>query len=235
MDGLRSGQQVPNTIIMGDSRSGKTATVKLYVQALACSKRDSEMLSPCGRCETCRGNVGRYDHRGVFVNLTLGQSPAKRELHYMPIDCTRIGSTELRDVLDDFRDYGGLRIIYLDEVFRLKTRAMDEMLLKPLEELNYVWLASSVSVKDLDRMFLNRFPVKLRTQLPTLEELSDWLVARCQQWEIEWDDAETLIRLVERANYSPGKTLHVLAAVSSKASRLLTRGVVESHIFDDDG
>ena len=42
-----------------------------------------------------------------------------------------------------------------------------------------------------------------------------WLVERCQDWQIRFDNERVLIRLAERANGSPGLALHVLARLTN--------------------
>src|SRR5262249_12416284 len=131
------------------------------------------------------------------------------KVHYLPLDCTKIKSAaELIDVLTELRDYGGTRVVFLDEVHRLQHRAMDEQLLVPLRERDFVWVVASAHTANLEPMFLNRF-VKLETELPTLEELVLWLADRCSVWGVRHED-EALIRLAERAGRLPGIALQAV-------------------------
>ncbi len=110
---------------------------------------------------------------------------------------------------------------------------MDEKLLKPVEELGFMWLASSATTEGLEKMFLNRF-IKISTSLPERDELAIWLAQRCREWGISWDSHETLLRLAERSDRVPGMALQVLARATKKRDRILTQRLVESHIFDVD-
>lgn len=230
MEGIRAGTLCANTLVHGDSRSGKTAAIKLYIKTLACKRRDETSLSPCGDCDSCRKNVGRYADSELTISF-----PSEPELcqkfDYLPIDCTRITESRLRTELENLWDTDGIRIVYLDELFRLQRRGMDELLLKALEEHNFVWLASSATLEGIEQMFLNRFSAPVRTELPTVDELSEWLALRCQSWMIDWDDPMTLIRLAERCDRVPGKALHVLARAAGTRARRLTERLVSTHEF----
>lgn len=232
-NGLAVGGVMPNTLITGESRSGKTSGVKAFIRALFCRNRATGSFDACGVCVNCQADVGRYEQTGVFVQATMMESNQKQVRHFLPIDCAKITEAILREELSDLREFSGLRIIYLDEIHRLKQRGMDELLLKPLEELNYVWIASSATVKGLEPMFLNRFLVKLHTQLPTRDALAEWLAYRCKEWGIEWDDPRTLVRLAELSNQNPGKAIQVLARAAGKPSRKITSELVERHRFEE--
>ena len=104
------------------------------------------------------------------------------------------------------------------------------MLLKTVEETNITWIASSVSADILDKTFQKRF-THIRTQLPTKESLSLWLAERCEEWNIGWIEEQTLILLAEKANLVPGDALRVLARADKKSPRVLTRKLVEGHLF----
>ena len=41
---------------------------------------------------------------------------------------------------------------------------MDEQLLKQMDEKDFIWLASAISVKGLEDVFLNRFSAKIKTE-----------------------------------------------------------------------
>jgi hypothetical protein len=225
LDGEFSGL---NTLVTGDSRSGKTAVVKLFARCLYCERLDRETLTPCQlECRNCRTDVSRFGLQGIDV---LSQ---ERSVHYLPIDCAGITEPELRKTLTDLWDYPGFRIVFLDEAHWLVRRSMDEQLLKPVEEReNTMWIVTSAITGKLETMFKKRF-VRLRTQLPSIEEFSLWLTDRCCEFGIHDIDApSTIVRLAERSNQNPGDALQVLARAAIKRPKRLTRQLVESHVFE---
>lgn len=216
-----------NVLAHGPTREGKTSTIKLFARCLFCSQFDIDSLNPCdGTCENCGIDVARYGLQGVDVYL-----PEMR-VHYLPIDCTAITEPELTAKLIELRDFAGVRLVWLDEAHRLCRRSMDEKLLKPVEERNFNWILTTSEPEQLEKPLLNRFQ-RVRTQLPSVPDLSHWLADRCQEFDIEWDQAGTLIRLAERANRVPGLALQVLDRASKRRKgRVLDRMLVERFAFD---
>lgn len=218
-----------NTLVFGASRTGKTSTLKLFARCLLCKQLDSTTLNPCPAiCDSCQNDAARFGEEGIEVQLAEGR------FHYKPVDCLRIaGADDLRNRINEMWEYEGHRVIHLDEVHRLANRGLDEHLLKPSEELNYLWLASAARIDKLDPTFLNRFSVKLGTELPVIEDLAEWLARRCLEWQIAWDDAETLWRLAQRASLVPGLALQPIARANIARQRVVTRTMVEQHVFVD--
>jgi len=216
-----------NTMILGPSRTGKTSTIKLFVQCLTCEALDTQTFNPCCRCGHCTRNVARLGEEGAFADLEFGN------VHYIPFDCANADVSDVRDLVKRSCDYEGIRVIYLDEVHRLhrSNSHLEEMLLKVTEETNSMWIASSVSAETLEKMFQKRF-VHICTQLPVNSDvLAIWLADRCQEWGITCDRAETLLLLAQKANLVPGDALQVLARAYKKSPRILTETLVQSHRF----
>lgn len=243
-EGHRSGFNLLST---GPSRAGKTATISFGVKCLACLDFNFSTMNPCGCCHNCTMNVHLYGNDGwETVTDTLSEElPTPIRLHYLPLDCTRVTSHDLDQILGRIRvsDDSIIRVIYLDEVHRLSRRFMDEQLLKALEEFPAIWIASSACVKKedtegphkLEKMFQNRFTFRLNTQKPTIEELACWLAARCRECGIQCEEPKpTLTRLAERCNQIPGMALQVLNKAHKTRSKILTAALVERHIFDFD-
>jgi len=234
-DSLKVEGKVAPTLIVGASRSGKTATIKLMINTLFCERTDGDSEGPCLECVTCRTNVAQYGQLGLDAQLRTDKKTAGRmmPLHFIPIDCTSHTESTFRDKMLELKDFDdGLRLIFLDEFHRLARRGLDEMLLKPLEEKNFAWWASCVTTQGLDQMLLNRFCVRIRTQAPTVDALAEWLARRCHAWQLQWDDPTTLISLAERSSLIPGHALHALARAATAPDRMLTRAMVENHCFD---
>jgi|LSQX01.3.fsa_nt_gb replication-associated recombination protein RarA len=225
----------PNTFVFGDPGTGKTACIKAYVRTLRCQKKEPDKWIPCGFCESCKEFDVRYSDEGLFATLRHrvlvdGADP----LHYYPINCGKISESELRRIIDDVPQWTGLVLIWLDEVHRIVRRGMDHLLLKPLEELNAVWIASTAHPKELDRMFKRRFAAKVRTTLPTLTELVSFLKDRCDEWGIRPDSEETLQLAARRAKLVTADAIALLAVAAGRDGRLLDRELVARHQFDCD-
>ncbi|WP_428305499.1 hypothetical protein [Lacipirellula sp.] len=223
---LRTGriEKGVNTYVRGLSRSGKTSTVRLFARCLMCVELNLETLNPCGHCEACTTQLDRFGEQGMFSYLR------GRDVHFMPIDCMQIrGADHLRDLISGMADYNGVKVILLDEISRLSFRGLDELLLGPLQSLNYMWIATSIDSHKIDAAVLNRFPAKFTTVLPTTEELAMLLMRLCRQWGIPYDDPATLCLLAEASNNVTGIALHALAQVNAKRgdARALTRHAVE--------
>ena len=223
----------PCLLVLGPSRTGKTALVKFFCRCLVCESLDPVTLNPCdGSCWACKQKPELYGHSGIFLSLreaSLGRK-ASLPVHFVPIDCTRIYTpAELREILDDLRDgiaYNGIRVIYLDEVHRLVHRSMDEILLKAVEEQPYLWLLSSAKPGPLEDMLKNRL-LKIGTQLPSEEEMESWLCDRCDEWGINWEP-EAVVRIVEKSNRIVGTALHALALAAIAPNEGLTLDLVET-------
>lgn len=243
-EGHRSGF---NCLTTGPSREGKTATITFGIKCIGCFNFDFESMNPCGACKNCTMNTHLYGNDGWenFVDfLDEEEAPTPVRYHYLPLDCTRLTELELERTLSRIRiDDGNLRIIYLDEVHRLSRRFMDERLLKPLEDFPAIWIASSANVKQvddrdqtkLDKMFQNRFTFRINTQKPNVSNLTVWLAQRCEDWGIQCEEPKkTLTRLAERCHHTPGMALQVLNKAHKRRSKLLTRAIVDGHVFDFD-
>ena len=227
---IRAEGQMLNTLNTGDSRSGKGGTLAAFARTLICERRSLGDTRACGECRTCLGLACTHGEEGIFAQAR--PSNGRDPVHLIMVDCTSTSPAKLLQLFDDIRYYDQA-IIILDEVHRFEHRKMDEMLLKPMEMSGKVWIANAVSVKNLDRMFLNRFAVKLRTSLPSVDKLSEFLADRCIDWEIEWDDEATIIQLAKRSNLITGKALQVLGRAVLNGRRL-TSSLVADHMFDEN-
>lgn len=244
-EGHRSGF---NLLLTGPSRGGKTSCIVFGLKCLFCLNFDFTTMNPCGRCPNCTMKIHLYGTRGWedYIDFVEPEEkPTPVRFSYLPLDCTRLSEGELDRILDRVSvDDRMLRVIYLDEVHRLARRFMDERLLKPLEDPTAIWIASSAYVKKdeenngsikLEKMFQNRFTFRIDTQKPAVEQLAVWLAERCGEWGIRCEDPEPILtRLAQRCNQIPGMALQVLNKAHKRRSKLLTREMVERHIFDFD-
>lgn len=234
-----------NTLLAGVSRSGKTSITRFTIDALTCQKFHPESLAPCGTCETCQARIHAFPQSRGYEVFDV--------FRYFHVDCASLTSGELDSILDfTCRDHTNLvTIVYLDEIHHL-AKGLDQRLLKPLEDDRAIWIGTSAylasddrpdKVKSLDQMVLNRFPDKLVTTLPSVEELYGFLFDRCLESQIKVEDPSrplkenelhpTLVRLAEKCGRIPGRGLQVLSK-AFKRGGLLTTQMVENHIFDFD-
>jgi hypothetical protein len=142
------------------------------------------------------------------------------------------GVNELRERIRYMQDFDGIRIVHLEEITRLAHRGLDEMLLAPLTDLNYMWIATGAHLTNLDPAFLERFPVKLVTTSPPLTEMSGWLVSLCQRSNITFE-SEAIVRLAERSNFICRRALKPLVYLNAQPTghRHLTVEFVERFVF----
>ena len=200
-------------LISGESRSGKSMTVKLFVRCLTCEALNPETGDPCdGTCGRCRDRPHLYGLEGLHSAMTTPEGTTPVQLSI--IDSTRIaGPAELREMLVRCHSQlEGIRVLFFDEIHRLIDKSMDSMLLKAVEDLNYFWIFATAKPEGLEDMFLNRL-TKLRTERPTIPEMAGWTADRCEEWKIDYE-AEAVVRLVEKSNRTVGLALHALVLAS---------------------
>lgn len=222
-DGMRKAVRL---FVPGPSRSGKTACTRLFAASLMCLRPNPATLDPCGECRTCKARAELAGYRGLEVTLAEGKA------HFLPLDATKIeGPDELQSLLAELQEYDGVRLVWIDEAHRLKSRKLDEQLLKPVEEKAFIWIMTSAYPEQLEVMFTNRF-VKVPTEPPALEDLVVWLADRCDEFGIAFDDA-ALVELAGRVECIPGVALQALEYVSATGDRLTVPLVVQQQFAFD--
>jgi len=228
-DQIRLDARGVNTLVRGEPGTGKTASVKAFVRSLMCPNLDDTTFLPCGSCSTCLNFDVRFSDEGLFAIAQPRVSHGKDPLNFFPINCGVVTETELKKILSGRAEYTGRFLIYLDEVHRIVRRQMDHLLLKPLEEMDALWIASSAQPDELGGMFLRRFSAHLSTTLPALQELTEFLDARCKDWQIAVDDAATLTLLARRSGRITASAISVLALAAGTLRRCLDRDLVIRH------
>ncbi len=228
---LQSGGCSPPTLVIGPPRTGKTATIKVFFRILLCENTEPTSIRPCGTCKHCLNKtLARDGLKGIDVSLRSDAKFQDKHVHVVPVDCSEQTESSIKKLLDDeLKDYNGLRIVYLDEVHRLAKRGIDELFLLPMTERNFTWIASSTTSKGLEPAFLNRFPVRLSPEPPSLDAMSTWLARRCVEWMLDWDVPETLVLLSEASCKVPGIALHVLTWAAGNPDRTVHKWMVDQH------
>lgn len=188
-------------LLHGASRSGKTSGVKLMVRSLLCQALDPNTLDPCNACSNCTNKLETYGHWGLFPVLQGGR------IDYFPVDGTAITATDLRMLLADVRQCHGIVVVYIDEAHRCAMPDFAMKLLKPVEETDCIWILSVIDSTSWEPALLNRF-VELATAAPQVDELAHWLLNRCKDFAIPYDE-EALVTLARKARL-PGLALKAL-------------------------
>jgi len=233
-------------LVTGGSREGKTSTISFGIKAMLCCNFNFATMNPCHQCVNCRSNfylngTGEWNGQVDFADPAENPTPVRFE--FFPVDCSRLKESDVDDLCMKLRvDDGNLKIVYLDEVHRLVRRNIDEMLLRPMDDYEAIWIASSAVIRKdgiddtgkIDKMTQKRFNRQLVTQRPDKREISLWLARLCNQFSIEVDDPKTLLHLADRSNRVPGMALKVLNTAHNDPDRKLTFEMVEDHIFDLD-
>ena len=221
----------PRILVVGESRSGKTAIVKFSVRCVICAKLDPASLDPCD------GSCGQCDPHKLFPGISEWNvewedilTKDKISVSFRPIDSTHILTpTEMRAELNEIREgFGGIRIVYFDEVHRLVKRGMDEMLLTAVEDKSALWVFSTAKPKEIEDMFKNR-AIKLETQLPAAEELEDWIADRLIEVGVNYE-TEAIVRLVEKSNRIVGLALLLMDEAALDPDEGLTVQLVEDWV-----
>lgn len=238
-----------NTLLTGPSRSGKTSEVKLFLRSLICLNiADYSKIYPCFTCPHCKSNYETYGNRDWENEIgMLGEENFKTPIRCLirVVNCAEVTADELDEIVQEVRVHDErLKIIYLDEVHRLRHRRLDERLLKPMEDSQAIWIGSSANIEKnsmddtskLDPMFQNRFSFRLKTQLPTIKELVAWLAKRCSEAELQVDEPvrEILTIVAKRSQCVPGLALQVLNRAVKSRNRLLTKKIAEEFVFSFD-
>ena len=219
-------------LVTGESRSGKTSLINHCLRAMVCHERDPVTLDPCSghACPACELQPELAGALGFFLRARDG----RRLVTITVIDGTQIASP--RELLSELREAAwghGFRLLFLDEAHRLKSRGMDELLLKAVEELKMCWILATARPDALEDMLRKRLII-VRTEPPSLKELALWLADRCDEWEIPWTSA-AVERVAEKSNRIVGLALQALALAALDRQEGLTEDLVENFWSLDPG
>ena len=212
-------------LVTGEPRSGKTSLINHFLRAMVCHERDPVTMDPCSghACPACELQPELAGAFGFFPRARDG----RRLVNFTVIDGTQIASP--RELLSDLREASwrdGFRLLFLDEAHRLKSRGMDELLLKTVEELKMCWILATARPDALEDMLRKRLII-VRTEPPSLNELALWLADRCDEWEIPWTPA-AVERAAEKSNRIVGLALQPLALAALDRQEGLTEDLVEN-------
>jgi hypothetical protein len=152
--------------------------------------------------------------------------PGRKAIQLIVVNCAKVDSErEMQEIMTDIPWWGGEVVVWLDEVHLLHRRHRGDCLLSLVEERDYLWICSTAKAHELDPMLVNRFVI-LRTQIPSLGAMREWIVNRCREWGIQWEP-EAALRLAEKSNCVPGTALQAITLASLDPTIGLTRTLVE--------
>jgi hypothetical protein len=238
-----------NSLLSGSSRSGKNGCVEYAMKCLGCFDFNFDTLEACGKCPSCTMEQYKCGNRGWenwCWTYPPEEVPTPIEYFYAPVDCSYIDQDGLTAITNDIRQNQGiLNVIFLDEVHRLCSRNMDEKLLKPMDDYEAIWIATSAyadrhdgsSRRPLEKMLQNRFTYRIKTQKPNETDQIIWTANVCERIGISVEDPRSTIALLtERCNCIPGMALQVLSKAYNTRDKTLTKKLLNQHVFDfDDG
>lgn len=213
---LETGKQFRlNTLLLGDSRQGKTSILEFFLRCIHCRNLSAETLNPnCSpACTSCRNKNLRHGD--------CDYHPKKEYVYSHVIDCTTATAQEIQRSFEDVRNTNGTRVMVLDEFARLADRAAGQTLLRSLEEPGMLWFATAISDKNFEPAILRRFTT-LETEPPSLQQLTTWTCQRMKRQGIKADEKSTISTLIRAAGNSPGVIVEVLRTVEIKPDRTLT-------------
>lgn len=217
---------VVKILLVGPSRSGKTALVRYFARCLLCKDFDEATWNACSyTCSSCQSKVFMHEDYGIL-------RAEESHVGFFEIDgCHAQTAAALTSKLDEINSFPwreDLFVVFLDEAHRLASKKLDEMLLTEIVKRDYLWIAATAHPEMLEDMFVNRFSV-VHTELPTRSELIRWLQDRCQEWGIKVEQ-DALELLAMRCNCRVGLALNVLAIAQSLPEGL-TKELVECQTF----
>ena len=223
---LPKGERV---MLMGESRTGKTEMVNLFLQAVSCLEFNLESQSLCKLpCRNCAYNFHIDGDAGLFAEFSA-LTCSNLVINHIPIDCTKLTSAaQLKDYLALVSDKTiasqGTTIVFMDECHRLARWNMDHMILKAIEQSQAFFILASAEAGQLEQMLINRCVV-LSTETAEPDEFENWIISISNQYDIQCE-AKAVIALGKKAEYKPGLALNCL----TKAMRLggvLTERIVQ--------
>lgn len=226
-----------NTLLVGASRTGKTAIVKAYLRSLMCGNRDAQTQMPCESCASClRFNPEDCQHM-LFAEFQARHSHfGKLPVNAAWIDCTKQSASSLEEHISGIRDSYGLKFVFLDEVHGLQENGLAAKVLVPLNDIPAMWIAATNEPKVLKDAFLHRFLMKFSLSSPSVAQLTEFIRQRCDEWKIAIDDPlKTPERLALKSRLMVTASLSGLAqAVEENDCQLTEQVVNQLRYFLDD-
>jgi len=225
-----------NTLVTGSKRTGKTRTIILGIMALVCVRRVNG-VDPCGKCDACRSVASGDSHMG------LHQAIEGNKYCYIRKDCNKWTAQEIRNFREEISFNDVPTIVHLDEVAALGLDGRDELLVTAVDEWDCIWFASATTVKKKKKKGIRkckgltptlraRFTRKISTNLPTNEELTNWILQRCEEWKITVEQPKnTIPKLIKRSGSRVGHVKQPIVMAATKG-RLLTLEDVQGFDFD---
>ncbi len=222
-----------NVLLSGETGSGKTAFIDVYLRTLNCSFAEDDVgRGPCGKCQDCCNASRFFDDRGLFARASWRSTQGKMVFENYRFNCSSFDMDALESLGTELRDLAGnVNIIVLDEVQELAGSTVEGSLMTLMKQYDAVWIASGTNTQKLRPEFVRRFSRRLRTKAPTPVEIAEWLLTRVTEWKIKFDEDSTLALLAHRCRGIVAETISVLAIAAATPDRTLTKSIVTDFPF----
>lgn len=210
------------TCFIGKTGTGKTASVFALVQSLSCPRAAAPKWQACQTCTACKKlNLSTNSEDFAFLSEV-------DTVTYWRLDCTSVNKAALKKLEEDLDVFLGYKVVYLDEVHRLRKGQLEKYALAIINQnrSSVFWLASTANSTELSKDFRKTFRL-LETYSPTEKEMLNFIVKRCKEFNIGFDNKATLRRMAQKIVDTPSLFQVILAEASLGNSRLVTSALLD--------
>lgn len=219
-----------STFLFGDPGTGKSALAKKFGQCFLCPNLDPVTLEACNKCRACT-ELCKEGNDSIATRIEGS------DYYWSPLDCAsmaKMAPDAMINEITELQDAPGLfRTVHLEEVGCLGKRSDDLACLVPMDDKDFIWLATGMTLGGLSEAFLRRFSHKIRMTVPEPSELALWLAAKCKALGIACEDYQVVLKLSQRAKRRVGRAMQVLD-VARSMKEPLTMELVDNHVFGFD-
>lgn len=205
------------TCFIGKTGTGKTESVFALVQSLACPFATAPKWQACQTCPDCK-TLDLSTQSEDFAFLSEVDTVTDWRL-----DSTSVNKAALKKLEEDLDVFRGYKVVYLDEVHRLRKGQLEKYALAIIKQKrsSVFWLASTTHSAEMSKDFRKTFRL-VATYSLTEKEVLAFIEKRCKEFKIGFDDRATLTRMAEEIVAIPSLCQVILAEASLDNSRLVT-------------
>ena len=213
----------PNLMVIGEPGTGKTSILISYLR--------ERLADPA---------LGFKSHEPLFAVLSL------RQYAFVRIDGASVGESRLRELVGVVTGICGVEhtFVLLDEAGELYFRRLDEPLRPMLDSPQVTTLATAQNFHSRRRTdttdendsrlraFLRRFRIRLRTELPTEEEMAQHVISIMKEWDLKCNEPEAIHALLRKSSGIVGFANGCLVEALARPDRSLTHAQVMRYTAD---